>query len=197
MAKSKMSKALNEGMQIPCPKCLEPMNMAAQRCPDCKYDFSEEEVQTNIASKKAMPRGCLKIFGVILAIVAILVLVGVMFGLDQNTGVKDVASKETAAEEPTIANTGKMSAGDEYTWKAAAEQVVGTLLRDPDAAVYSDLKVYPGTQDKSTIICGYVNSPNAFGGMTGRQRFIVGGTVLLEEQFTEQQMSTAWTRLCK
>lgn len=43
-----------------------------------------------------------------------------------------------------------MSAGEEYTWKEAAKEVVGKLLRDPDTAVYSDMKVYPGTENTST-----------------------------------------------
>lgn len=64
MAESKMTEALNKGMRIPCLKCLEPMNMAAQRCPHCKSDFSDDEVKTNVASKKAIPKGCLIVFGI-------------------------------------------------------------------------------------------------------------------------------------
>lgn len=197
MAEGKMTKTLNEGMQIPCPKCLEPMNMAAQRCPNCKFDFSKDEVRVNVASKKAIPNGCLIVLGVLVAIVFAIVLVGVAARPDQKTVVEAATEKRPAAEKPPTARTGKLSAGEEYTWKEVAKQVVGKLLRDPDAAVYSDLKVYPGTEDTSTIICGYVNSPNAFGGMTGRQRFIAGGTVMLEEQFTKKQMNVAWSRFCR
>lgn len=47
-----------------------------------------------------------------------------------------------------------------------------------------------------TAICGYVNSKNAFGGMTGPQRFIAGGTVGLEEDFAPGEMDNAWALLC-
>lgn len=197
MAEGKMTKALNEGMQIPCPKCLESMNMGAQRCPNCKVDFSKDEVRANVASKKAIPKGCLVAFGIIIGTVVAIVLAGVAARPDQKIVTERPTSKNFEVENPKAARTGKMSAGDEYAWKEAAKQVVGELLRDPDAAVYSDMKVYPETEDKATIICGYVNSPNAFGGMTGRQRFIAGGRVLLEEQFTNQQMNVAWAKLCR
>lgn len=196
MAESKMTKAFNEGMKIPCPKCLEPMNMAAQRCPNCKFDFSKDEVRANVASKKAIPNGCLVVTGIIVAIVLVIVLAGIAVRPDQKTEVEAVTEKTPVAKNPAAARTGKLSAGEEYTYKVVAKQVVGKLLRDPDAAVYSDLKVYPGTEDKSTIICGYVNPPNAFGGMTGRQRFIAGGTVMLEEQIWPKPspVATAQTR---
>lgn len=197
MAEGKMTKALNEGMQIPCPKCLEPMNMAAQRCPNCKFDFSNDEVRANVASKKAIPKGCLVVAGIIVVIFVIIVLAGVAARPDQKTVLEAATEEPPAAKKPSVSRTGKMSAGEEYTYKMVAKEVVGKLLRDPDAAVYSDIKVYRGAQAKGTIICGYVNSPNAFGGMTGRQRFIAGGTVMLEEQFTEQQMNVAWNRFCR
>ena len=59
------------------------------------------------------------------------------------------------------------------------------------------MKVYPPTEDSSAIICGYVNSRNGFGGMTGPQRFIAGGTVLIEEQVTAEQMQSAWNDFCE
>ncbi|WP_109354758.1 hypothetical protein [Sphingorhabdus sp. EL138] len=197
MADSKVTKALTEGMQIPCPKCMEPMNIVGQRCPNCQFEFSEEEVRANIASKKAIPKGCLTVFGVLAAIVVVIILVAVVVGPDQKAVAENPAKKEPAAEKPAATRSGKISAGEEYTWNQVAKEVVGKKLRDPDSAIYSDMKVYPGTEDRSTIICGYVNSKNAFGGMTGRQRFIAGGTVMLEEQFTKQQMNIAWNRFCR
>ncbi|MEM6826364.1 MAG: hypothetical protein AAF553_00315 [Pseudomonadota bacterium] len=81
---------------------------------------------------------------------------------------------------------------DEIEWKLVAEEVIRKRLRDPDSAEFSDLMVFPRTEGRSAIICGYVNSRNGFGGLTGRQRFIVGGTVLVEEQVTAKQMQIAW-----
>ncbi|MEM9086341.1 MAG: hypothetical protein AAGB23_10500 [Pseudomonadota bacterium] len=86
---------------------------------------------------------------------------------------------------------------DEVTWKLIAEDLVKERLRDPDSAEFSDLKVYQPNPDQAATICGYVNSRNGFGGMTGRQRFIAGGTVLVEEQVTAKQMQIAWNEVCK
>ncbi|MEM6857915.1 MAG: hypothetical protein AAF559_08590 [Pseudomonadota bacterium] len=86
---------------------------------------------------------------------------------------------------------------DEVTWKLVAERVVKERLRDPDSAEFSDMQVHPPTEDRAAIICGYVNSKNGFGGMTGPQRFIAGGTVLIEEQVTAEQMQFAWDRFCQ
>ena len=85
---------------------------------------------------------------------------------------------------------------DDVTWRLVAERVVKERLRDPDSAEFSNMKVSPPTDDSPAIICGYVNSKNGFGGMTGPQRFIAGGTVLIEEQVTAEQMQIAWSRFC-
>ncbi|WP_298309131.1 hypothetical protein [uncultured Erythrobacter sp.] len=86
---------------------------------------------------------------------------------------------------------------DEVTWKLVAETVIKERLRDPESAEFSNMQVYPPTKDRSAIICGYVNSRNGFGGMTGPQRFIAGGTVLIEEQVTEEQVQIAWDQFCQ
>jgi len=52
------------------------------------------------------------------------------------------------------------------------------------------------TADRPIIICGLVNSKNSFGGMTGNQRFILGGAIMIEEEFTTEQMNTAWQTFC-
>lgn len=98
-------------------------------------------------------------------------------------------ASETAPEDEPLPT-------DDVTWKLVAESVVKERLRDPDSAEFSDMKVYSPTDDRAAIICGYVNSKNGFGGMTGPQRFIAGGTVLIEEQVTADQMQIAWNRFC-
>ena len=66
-------------------------------------------------------------------------------------------------------------------------------LRDPDSAViegeYLSKKTMPA-------LCGYVNSKNGFGGMTGRQRFISGGAVVLEEEMAPGEMDKSWAQFC-
>ena len=52
----------------------------------------------------------------------------------------------------------------------AVESAVREQLRDPNSATFSNVRVVGGN-----IVCGEVNSKNAFGGYAGRQRFL--GTV--------------------
>ena len=94
------------------------------------------------------------------------------------------------------AGDGANNSSDEYGFKVVAENLVKEQLRDPASAEFSGLSVYPGSADKPTIICGYVNSANAFGGKTGPQRFVVGGTVAIEENFSTSDMDQIWNRFC-
>lgn len=77
-----------------------------------------------------------------------------------------------------------------------AEELIKPLLRDPDSAVFSGIIFHAETATTSAIVCGYVNSKNGFGGMTGPQRFITGGTIILEEQVGKANMDVAWSRFC-
>ena len=178
--KGSFSEAIQKGMEIPCPKCTTPMPMAASGCSNCKAEFKPEEVRQNIASKKNDPSGCIAISLVGILLIAVMIYVA---------NLPDRAGSSSSAD-------GTPSAGDVYVWKEAAKEVVRERLRDPDSAVFSGLEVLPGDEQTATIICGRVNSRNGFGGMTGPQRFIAGGTVMLEEDFTPAQIETAWTRFC-
>ena len=77
-----------------------------------------------------------------------------------------------------------------------AEALIKPKLRDPDSAVFSGIIFHEETADSGPIVCGYVNSRNAFGGMTGPQRFITGGTVIIEEEIGAANMDIAWRRFC-
>lgn len=158
------------------------MNMTAKRCPNCQYDFSENEVHTNIASKRTNPLGCVIIVGIITVVAVI------------GFGVSSTGDK--ASDIPSRTTSKTPNSGEVFAYKEAAKTLISAKLRDPDSAIFSNMVVYPERKDRSVIICGYVNSRNGFGGMTGAQRFITGGTVMLEEEFTEEQMSIAWTRFC-
>lgn len=171
-----------KGMQTPCPQCKEPMHMAAKRCPNCQYDFSDNQVRNNIASKKFNRSGCLITLGVI--------------GVISLVGIAMPTNKEEIDNNPILETSKELSSEDIFGYQEAAKLIVSERLRDPDSAIFSDITVYPEQEDRPVIICGYVNSRNGFGGMTGPQRFIAGGTVMLEEQFTKKQMSIGWNRFC-
>lgn len=171
---------LKKGMEIPCPRCREPMHMTATRCPHCHADFTPDEVRANIAGKKTDARGCL-----IIAAAAI--------GL---AGLAAVSFSSGGDDDAVSVASASPSAGEIYAWEEAAKQVVRERLRDPESAEFRDLVVHPGDAGTATIICGKVNSRNGFGGMTGPQHFIAGGTVMLEEEFSASQWQIAWSRFC-
>lgn len=59
-----------------------------------------------------------------------------------------------------------------------AEAKVRDSLRDPQSALFSDVRISP-----VSAVCGFVNSRNGFGGMSGKRRFIVISNPYLEDQF--------------
>lgn len=68
------------------------------------------------------------------------------------------------------------------------------MLKDPDSAKFGEVRT--GWTSGKPVTCGYVNSRNGFGGMTGRQRFISGSVTAVEEQMPAGEMDKAWDRLC-
>ncbi len=68
------------------------------------------------------------------------------------------------------------------------------MLKDPDSAKFEAVRT--GWTSGAPVTCGYVNSRNGFGGMTGRQRFISGNVTAVEEQMPAGEMDKAWDRLC-
>lgn len=85
---------------------------------------------------------------------------------------------------------------DEYSARAVAAELVKPRLRDPNSAVFSNITFKQETPTRSMIICGHVNSKNGFGGMTGPQRFVLGGTVAIEEEIGAANMNTVWREYC-
>lgn len=57
-----------------------------------------------------------------------------------------------------------------------AQVRITRLLRDPDSAKFSDLKVHV-THEGEKVVCGQVNARNALGGMTGPKHFYVDSTI--------------------
>jgi len=76
-----------------------------------------------------------------------------------------------------------------------AQGEIRERLKDPKSAEFTNVHVYRG--GGVTAVCGYVNSKNSFGGMTGRQRFIVAGVTVLEEEMEDGGMQDVWSRFCR
>lgn len=86
----------------------------------------------------------------------------------------------------------------ESLWIIRGRAAVRVKLKDPDSAVFKDVFFHRG-QDGIPISCGYVNSRNSFGGMSGFQRFISAGKselTFLEEQMADD-FSGVWRRFCQ
>lgn len=80
--------------------------------------------------------------------------------------------------------------------EVAARARVLDQLRDPSSAEFSEVAVYVGA-DGQKRVCGYVNANNAFGGKTGRKRFIAGATeAFLAEGENEMAVLEAATQAC-
>lgn len=79
----------------------------------------------------------------------------------------------------------------------SAKMAVEQKLRDPDSAQFRNVVVTSAGISPGTV-CGEVNGRNAFGGMTGFQRFISAGTpssTFLEEE-TENGFGATWNDIC-
>lgn len=54
---------------------------------------------------------------------------------------------------------------------ARAMELLRGRLKDPDSAIFGDVKITVGAHGK--LACGFVNARNGFGGRNGMQRFVV------------------------
>lgn len=76
----------------------------------------------------------------------------------------------------------------------AMEDLKGRL-KDPSSAEFSEMKV--SRRNGATVVCGYVNAKNSFGGMTGRERFVVSGLAATMESDVEAGgFQPVWDAFC-
>ncbi len=99
----------------------------------------------------------------------------------------------TASARPTGQEAGVTYPSSQH--RAAAKELVKQRLRDPGSAEFTDIQVFAGS-GRRPMVCGRVNARNGFGGMTGAQRFIVGGIVVLETEVGEGGMDELWSKSC-
>lgn len=75
-----------------------------------------------------------------------------------------------------------------------AQDRIREKLRDPDSAVFSDVRVSSRFEG---VVCGRVNSRNGFGGMSGPQRFITSAAISgFEEDFKPGEFNDTWNKMC-
>lgn len=90
--------------------------------------------------------------------------------------------------EPVVRSTPKKpSTADRLDFQIASKMKLEEALRDPDSAQYDGVRAHliskPG-EHVNYAFCGTVNSKNAFGGYSGRQRFIANPLIVVVEQGT-------------
>jgi hypothetical protein len=96
--------------------------------------------------------------------------------------------------EPPPSKTASTEATD-YSYIAMNQERVRSKLKDPNSAQFSG--VFISKAAGAPIICGKINAKNSFGGYTGYQRFISGGTIqVLETEMRAGEMDKLWLQLC-
>ncbi len=98
--------------------------------------------------------------------------------------------------KPTLVSKSEARFTDDISIKLYAETVVKERLRDPGSAEFSDLKVYWAEGGKSATVCGYVNSRNGFGGMSGQRAFITSSLVIIQGDLEPTEFQKVWSALC-
>lgn len=74
-------------------------------------------------------------------------------------------------------------------------EAVLAKLRDPASATFSN--VHTRRVGTGVVTCGYVNSRNGYGGMSGPHQFVgAGSTTFLEEEVGLRDMAVVWSELC-
>lgn len=92
-------------------------------------------------------------------------------------------------------------ASREMSMVGDARVAVRNELRDPSSAEFSGGRVfYPDGYDGSPAVCGMVNARNGFGGMTGKQLYIVHNGLVRVDGVGETRhklFMRAFDRLCE
>jgi hypothetical protein len=89
---------------------------------------------------------------------------------------------------------------DDLAWDmmSNAKAAVRAHLKDPGSAEFGRIFTHRGIDDR-TVVCGWVNAKNAFGGYHGEQRFISNGTgeaTFVEEDVRAADFQVSWARFC-
>ena len=86
-------------------------------------------------------------------------------------------------------------AEEDQTLKIRAELAIEQRLRDPKSAQFES---FVSRISGTPVVCGTVNSKNAFGGYSGRQPFVyAGGIATLSEEVGSESFAGFWDDNCK
>jgi hypothetical protein len=89
-------------------------------------------------------------------------------------------------------------AGCNHDGTTTAEDQVRQQLRDPSSAEFTNIEKHIVPDKETLVVCGYVNSRNGFGGMSGPRRFVAGATAVVDDgtDISSQVVDGVWSNLC-
>lgn len=86
-------------------------------------------------------------------------------------------------------------ASNDYNYISIHQERIKSKLKDPSSAQFNG--VFISRAIGAPIVCGQVNAKNGFGGYTGFQRFISGGTIqVIETEMAVGEMDKTWSQVC-
>lgn len=106
------------------------------------------------------------------------------------------AAKAKEEQEDAAKNAARDNEIKEMVWVEKGKDAVKARLKDPDSAKFREVYFFRG-KDNIPMTCGQVNSKNSFGGFSGFQHFVSGGSA--ELTFLEKEVKDfhkAWNRYC-
>lgn len=94
-----------------------------------------------------------------------------------------------------ITKTDKPEGASDFEYIRVNEERIASRLKDPGSAQFRGSVV--SRSGGVPVVCGEVNAKNGFGGYTGHQRFVSGGSVqVLETEMAAGEMDGLWRKFC-
>jgi hypothetical protein len=107
-----------------------------------------------------------------------------------------ICQKDQGKSERTAPKANNDNETKEMVWVETGKDAIKNRLKDPDSAQFKDVYFFRG-KDNIPVTCGQVNSKNSYGGYSGFQHFISGGSPELTFLETEvQDFAKAWNSFC-
>lgn len=92
-------------------------------------------------------------------------------------------------------NSEPSQAAKEASYIALNQDRIKGRLKDPASAEFRNSFV--SNAIGAPVVCGEVNAKNSFGGYTGFQRFVSGGSIqVVETDMAAGEMDKTWAQVC-
>lgn len=92
-------------------------------------------------------------------------------------------------------NSEPSKAAKESSYIALNQDRIKGRLKDPASAEFRN--TFISNAIGAPVVCGEVNAKNGFGGYTGFQRFISGGSIqVIEADMAAGEMDKTWSQVC-